>query len=78
MMKQGRTAKKGEIGRIIIGRRERRGQAKGKKGFEREELRRERELKDILWGGRELKDTYTVGRKERKVHKDRALEDGER
>ena len=52
MMKQGRTAKKGEIGRIIIGRRERRGQAKGKKGFEREELRRERELKDILWGGR--------------------------
>ena len=65
MMKQGRTAKKGEIGRIIIGRRERRGQAKGKKGFEREELRRERELKDI-------------GRNERKVHKDRALEDGER
>ena len=60
MMKQGRTAKKGEIGRIIIGRRERRGQAKGKKGFEREELQRERELKDI-------------GRKERKVHKDRSF-----
>ena len=67
MMKQGRTAKKGEIGRIIIGRRERRGQAKGKKGFEREELRRERELKDILWGGRK-----------EKCIKIEALEDGER